>query len=34
MKSKRGCRKMNDDIILRDYDFWEWLCKILGIPNN
>ena len=23
-----------DDIILMDYDFWEWLCRILGIPNN
>ena len=32
---KGGTQKLNDKgIILYDYDFWEWLRHILGIPNN
>lgn len=36
MKTKKGgAQKLNDKgFILYDYDFWEWLRHILGIPNN
>ena len=36
MKTKKGgMQKLNDKgFILYDYDFWEWLRHILGIPTN
>lgn len=33
-ENKKGCGGMNDiNIILRDYDFWEWFRRIFGIKN-